>query len=292
MYILFALALVIGLAGFAAMPKVSADSGTPGVDGAAKWLKMSTPSTTGSVILPATDIIDIAVGSDGMTIYAVTNRTSTDASSKLWKSTDGGWTWVDKTAKVTSGVAGMDNFYLVSVAPDDVNFVTVANATEVAGSINGATTNFATTDFTGTCILDMDVAEMVGTSRHILVGTSSNNTEVWLLKAGAFFGGTWADITNDDPTVGDYANFGTTIDSVTSVAFSPNYATDDGIVIIGANTTLGGTSNATYLQRGRIGTTKLWENEITIVDVRPLNTGDCPLLAYDGSATGIALRQA
>jgi hypothetical protein len=235
MYILFALALVIGLAGFAAMPKVSADSGTPGVDGAAKWLKMSTPSTTGSVILPATDIIDIAVGSDGMTIYAVTNRTSTDASSKLWKSTDGGWTWVDKTAKVTSGVAGMDNFYLVSVAPDDVNFVTVANATEVAGSINGATTNFATTDFTGTCILDMDVAEMVGTSRHILVGTSSNNTEVWLLKAGAFFGGTWADITNDDPTVGDYANFGTTIDSVTSVAFSPNYATDDGIVIIGAN---------------------------------------------------------
>ena len=87
------------------------------------------PSTTGKIIDPTYgNITDMAVASDGTTIY-ITNGTTT-----MYKSTDGGWTW----AAITTAVAAD----LVAVAPDDPDLVVYANAAtpKLYVSANGGTT--------------------------------------------------------------------------------------------------------------------------------------------------------
>ena len=107
------IALSFILGSLVVAPSVSADPGT------SQWEKQATPTDKDLVILPGSDIIDMAVGgTDGMTIYAIGTGTTTvreidrwamdggpyDLFSeyshpKLWKSTDGGVTWKDKTSK-------------------------------------------------------------------------------------------------------------------------------------------------------------------------------------------------
>ena len=108
------IALSFILGGLVVAPSVSADPGT------SQWEKQATPTDTDLVILPGSDIIDMAVGgTDGKTIYAIgvwyddvrddsmgrgvrpaATSSATYTKPKLWKSTDGGVTWKDKTSKV------------------------------------------------------------------------------------------------------------------------------------------------------------------------------------------------
>ena len=152
LHVTIALSFVLGA--LVVAPSISADPGT------SKWEKQGTPTEDDKVILPGSDIIDFDVAGDGETIYAIGTWFSTcdswintgfddstygpydmftnDHWPRLWKSTDGGVTWSDKTSKVldAKNLPDMgDNdwqwddftfFSNVSVAPDDPDFVVVA----------------------------------------------------------------------------------------------------------------------------------------------------------------------
>ena len=97
-YIAIALALAFSLVAIAA-PRTDADPGLT------KWTKVTTPSEVNKTIFPASNLYDFAVGPDGETIYVIgTNGKDLDGDGifdpALWKSTDGGATWADKTSKI------------------------------------------------------------------------------------------------------------------------------------------------------------------------------------------------
>jgi hypothetical protein len=157
LHVTIALSFVLGA--LVVAPSVSADPGT------SKWEKQGTPTEDDKVILPGSDILDFDVAGDGETIYAIGTWYDSCGSSnwwidpgelptppfgpadlwtnyhfpKLWKSTDGGITWSDKTSKVldSKNLPDLDPtdtddwedftfFSNVSVAPDDPDFVVVA----------------------------------------------------------------------------------------------------------------------------------------------------------------------
>ncbi|MCK9357937.1 MAG: hypothetical protein M0R22_12470, partial [Dehalococcoidia bacterium] len=158
LHVTIALSFVLGAFVVAPSAVSAADPNT------SEWLKQGTPTEEDLVLLPGSDIIDFDVAGDGKTIYAIgTLQKGCDPEDmdywapsvmgpfdlfsisqfpKLWKSTDGGVTWSDKTSKVLDAKnlpdlldigAPFDTdwedftfFTAVSVAPDDPNFVVVA----------------------------------------------------------------------------------------------------------------------------------------------------------------------
>lgn len=82
------------------------------------------PSTTDYVLLTGSNILDFAVGSDGMTIYAV----NTVASNLILKSVDAGQSWdnVQNNLLTAAGAGFLPT--VISVAPDNVNAVAVSGA--------------------------------------------------------------------------------------------------------------------------------------------------------------------
>ena len=154
LHVTIALSFILGA--LVVAPSVSADPGT------SKWEKQTTPTEEDKVILPGSDIIDFDVAGDGVTIYAIgtwfdycggdsndmwsvvsgpNDLNDYNTHPKLWKSTDVGVTWSDKTSKAldaknlpdipfSSPPPGYADdfedftfFTAVSVAPDDPDFV-------------------------------------------------------------------------------------------------------------------------------------------------------------------------
>ena len=102
-------------------------------------LELSTeaiPDTSDGKLVPTAgmSILDIAVASDGTTIYAAMGTGGAAAGQKLYKSTDGGFTW---QAITTPNNAAADAVNLVAVAPDDPDIIAVL------GDISPATGNTA-----------------------------------------------------------------------------------------------------------------------------------------------------
>ena len=228
------IALSFILGGLVVAPSVSADPGT------SQWEKQATPTDKDLVILPGSDIIDMAVGgSDGKTIYAIgvwydycaytgTNDYWSEVAGpddlfspyhkpKLWKSTDGGVTWKDRTDKVLdannlpdmtdvwdeNGAEDFTFFTTVAVAPDDPNFVVVGgwgwdDAADpalgqrhyvpiVVGSNDGADKFYwmgcgSAVGF----ITALDVSMEVGGKYNIAVGTWDWEAEAPMAAAGGF----------------------------------------------------------------------------------------------------------
>ena len=80
-----------------------------------QWNREAIPSVDGNVIgPPGIDIKDIAVASDGITIWAAPGATVTFT---VFKSTDSGITWTAIPINVES-LAGI-NADLIAVAPDN-----------------------------------------------------------------------------------------------------------------------------------------------------------------------------
>ncbi len=136
---------------------------TPELPGG-QWLSLPTPSHADGVIVPGSDIIDVAVAGDGQTIYAIgvsydsreneeavwalesgpNDLATTYHHPELWKSEDGGATWTNCSSQlldasnipdlpdVENGSSPHNNwedfafFTAISVAPDDPDFVVVA----------------------------------------------------------------------------------------------------------------------------------------------------------------------
>jgi len=239
-----------------ALPKaqVGANPGTT------EWTPVTTPSEKNNTIVPDSDIYDFAVGPDGETIYAVGQvpaRTVAGVANveiAFWKSTDGGATWSDKTAKLLS-----DEFRTlthVSVAPDNADFVTVSgvltdNTLVVAGSDNGGTKFHCTGDLTTTPtspILCMDVSPEANDAYTIAVGTMGG--AVYRREYGGGWGADWVDASA-------YGGWETgTSGPVTSLVFSPNWSSDRTVVVISDD------GADTYLQIGKWATQKGWNADI------------------------------
>jgi len=145
-YILIALALAFGLTGIAAAPTdVSADPGLT------KWTKVTTPSEDDWVIAPGSNLVLWTAGmSNGLetlpeTVYAMGSSpdledTDNPIGTALWKSTDSGATWSDKTGKLIDCIDDQwspDEFWpygyprlyeinFIAAAMDDADFMAVA----------------------------------------------------------------------------------------------------------------------------------------------------------------------
>jgi len=304
-YVILALALALSVA-MVALPKaqVGADPGTT------KWSMVTTPSETDWVIAQDSDIHDFAIGPDCKTIYAVGrgyegNDPTNNVEAQIWKSDDAGVTWGDITANVeddTDFDAATDSLDFVAVAPDNADFLAVAGMDGVDpfvyGSDNGGD-GFSDTVFTAVSsddILCLDISADRDDTNSVAVGTDGGDLFIYI--AGSIWGGTWTDATTKagwDNSDANALNPTITTASVTSVAFSPNWAADDTILCLCAvEAGLHAESpDATYQQSGIWGTTKTWNAQagspfsaaVKIIDAPPLFDKRGPI----ESGTGIAL---
>jgi len=262
MYIGVALALAVSLIGVAA---VGADPAKH-----SEWDDVSTPSEDDFVILPDSDILDFDMGPDGEVIYAVAYVSGDCA---LFKSEDSGVTWDDITDEVTE--EGLTDFYLVSVAPDNADYVVVAGSDQAIGSNNGGD-DFTDTGFSTSGITCLDVSSEMSDKYNIAVGTDSG--DIYRYESGGYWGGSWKNRTSGSAAYTGWI----TSTWVTSVAFSPNFAGDDTILAISA------TATATYQQSGLWGTTKKWNEKAGGAFKAAVEIVDAPPLGPFGH-TGIAL---
>ena len=100
------------------------------------------PGTAGMKLVPTAgmDILDIAVASNAMTVYATMGTGGGNANQKLNKSTNGGYTW---SALPTPNNAAADAVNLVAVAPDDPNIIVILG--DIAPA-TGNKTGYVSTD--------------------------------------------------------------------------------------------------------------------------------------------------
>jgi hypothetical protein len=198
------------------------------------WNGEAIPSVGGKLLGPAgVDVCDIAVSSDGATIYAAPGST---ANKTLYKSTNGGATW--SAINVGVGAATMDAD-LVAVAPDDSNLIAVANrntdddpvaACTIYISTNGGASWGTLGIPTGpaTAINDIDISASGSGSNHLFVAgidsTAANPAGVWYYGLGV--GGSWvvADTLAGGPSSG--ATGAANCTSALAIQASPNFASD------------------------------------------------------------------
>ncbi|NLE96284.1 MAG: hypothetical protein GX600_11520 [Dehalococcoidia bacterium] len=309
------LALSFILGSLVVASPVAADPGT------STWEKQATPTEKDLVILPGSDIIDMAVGgSDGKTLYAIGVWSDWCAEAysgyfwaqepgpsdffgryhhpKLWKSTDGGISWKDRTSKVldANNLPDLDDawtddaedfafFTTVAVAPDDPNFVVVGGwgwddedldgdgrnyVPVVVGSSDGAEKFYwmGCGNAVGfiTCL---DVSIEVNGKRNIAVGTwdwelesptyLNNNAAVWRYEAGGYWSGAWVDAS------GTYGGW-LPMDVILDLKFSPNFDVDNTIVVLGIGDVVdtafpAGLYPGFWVQNGMWGNLKKWNSE-------------------------------
>jgi hypothetical protein len=179
---------------------------------------------------------------------------------RLWKSTDGGVTWDDITAKIQAAANLPSPFFVitnVAVAPDDkdwlalgghdMDFMTGPNLMVVASKDGGD--NFAytgdlhdtTNDTWFGSLRDMAISPEVDDIHNIALAGSS----VFRLQAGTWLGGSWEDTSFYNGWDSDVAYPPTWI--VVALAFSPNFDIDDTIVCLGWDDTI---IHYPYLQSG------------------------------------------
>ena len=190
------------------------------------WGTETIPSTTNNVIVNAVKIQDLAVASDGLTVYAAVGSTT------VYKSTDGGKTWGTKTANVAAT--------RVAVAPDDANLFVVASATAVDVSTNGGTsfTSLSTVQESGqtavTAIADLAVSPADGSYHYIGVAGDEVTpllANVWYYKLGAV-GAAWTELNtkNGFNTAGTGAASPPT--NALALEFSPSFASDKMVLVV------------------------------------------------------------
>jgi hypothetical protein len=173
----------------------------------------------------AGDVVDIAVSSDGNTIYIA------DGSSIIYRSTNGGETWTEITVIANNIVMAAE---FIAVAPDDGNYIAVTsdNSTDPyvyisddAGANWDSLGQVATaTDTAFEDVRDLALSmEKSGNHFVAVAGTDNTSAEVWDYEIGAV-GAAWAKTSGDSGfTAGQEAG---------AVAFSPNFASDQVMVAV------------------------------------------------------------
>ena len=184
------------------------------------WSTEIIPSTTDQVIA-AIDVTDIAVASDGSTIYAGSGGTS----DFLYKSLNRGVTWSTIVINATD-----NDTDLVAVAPDDANMVAYADTgvSKVYISTNGGTTWGVLPTLTGVTIRDMDIsAASSGIHYLAIAGDISNAATVQKYNIGAA-APAWTIASaltgfNTDTAPSSWA---------AALAYSPNFASDQVLNVV------------------------------------------------------------
>jgi hypothetical protein len=195
----------------------------PASAGTLSWGSEDIPEEDNYVLLSGTDIIDIAVGASGDVIY------TTNGSENIFRSSNGGESWSKITILVDASYPDVDQ---VVVAPDDENYIAVcetANSTVYISDDAGA--NWDSLGSPGTSFTTNDLAispEKSGKHTIALALDDGGNGEIWTYEIGAV-GAAWAETSSlgTDFAVSDVAG---------AVAFSPNFASDQVMVAVTANT--------------------------------------------------------
>ena len=261
-----ALVMVLSL-GVALMPVNQAQA----AEGNMQWAAQPTPSDAYGVLATGasgTDIVDIAVASDGKTIYAANSTVNMNAAVTapvypLYKSTNAGQSWTGIDLSGVTGDIGAP-IMCVAVAPDDPNFVAIAASDRAAPptmvdrvyrSVNGginwtilpiaADYNGAVAGSNDAVIMDLAVGPYRGGllyQREYLIAISDANAattdEGNLMIIGA--SSAWATVDPVNVSGTDAARTARTttlrggaMDYV-ACAFSPGYAGDRVVIGLGA----------------------------------------------------------
>jgi len=225
--------------------------------GALQWRRLTTPEdgASGEWVIAnnggaGTEVNCIAIGSDGETIYALDSITPL-----LFKSSDGGYTWLNITGSLPA-FASLDD---LAVSPDNPNFLAVVDATtpEVLLSHDGGT-SFAPTGVAGLAIAGtiQDIAISAsygisgGISQEIMFGTSdgAGGGQVWAMSIGTQFHN-WTNVSTGAA--------GWLAADIFNLAYSPNYRTDRTVLLITADNVAApgdvGNPGTSWLYIGRMG---------------------------------------
>ena len=238
-----------------------------------QWNKYGTPSHEDLLILPGSDIssFDIA-GPSGTTIYAIGTWNSPDhcvansfaddsiaagQAPRLWKSSDAGITWRDKTDRVleADNLPDCNNdsmawndfvfFSAVAAAPDNDDIVAVAGYDALRQPVIVYSDDGAARFFITGCgeiageILCAAVSPETEDGRSIAIGTLnlSEGGSVWRFDATSPWTTQWEDTGKYSGWDDTWLSSGGTatrkdIYAVTSIAFSPSYSDDHAIVAL------------------------------------------------------------
>jgi hypothetical protein len=311
-----------------ATPFASADTCPP-----SQWERFPTPSHENLHVLPGSDIDRFSVGgTNRSTLYAIgtwnspcANDTPDDPLSsdqtlfdsgqapRLWQSSDGGMTWTDKTDSVLkarnlpdAGDGPYDDFLAftsVSAAPDDSGVVMVAGydkngtAVVVASSDGASEFSWLGCGPIDGIILCAAVSPETDGVRQLAVGTadSINGGRIWRYEAGTPWQGDWVDTGEwdgwaDSPSWG---NNPTSIDAITSLAFSPQYDIDRSIVAIAianAEEPDGDPYTGFYLVAGTWDATESWNTSAGFDNYPLLVRHDGDVIHAPPAAPGFLLR--
>jgi len=184
-------------------------------------LGMPSTSATKNHLVSGSDVSDIAVGSDGTTIWAVST-----ASNQTFKSTDGGLKWLRKTPAFATAPQ------LVAIAPDDPDIVAiVGDNNKVYATVNGGTTfSLLTQTLTIDTIHDIAISQASSGVNYVGVAGDNNSAtcEVGYFNLGSSVPAWTSALTGSTWSTTSFA--GTTF--AKAIAFSPNFASDKVMVVV------------------------------------------------------------
>jgi hypothetical protein len=310
---------VVMILGLLLAPAVTSQANA--ADVSAKWSKVATPYTDYWTVAPGSDIVVGASIPGGTVIYVVgfgwddnqITGNSSDYNARLWKSADSGVTWKDIADKVWAADSlpvifnsTTSYFNYVACAQDDPDFMAVSIATKNAisgdycnvsqavvisddGGDNFYWTRAISDSAAGStlnCVFDMEISNADSSGKHniALGGVGTRNATcptglVYRYETGGLVGGGWVDAS----AYNGWDDSGATSLAVTKVAFAPSWLTDKTVLAVSH------TANATYLQSGSWGNTKVW-NAAAGFEAAVLVVNDPSIWSLvQGAAAGLAL---
>lgn len=207
-----------------------------------KWNTEAGPSSTATgsqTLVSGSDVNDIAVASDGKTIYAVSS-VGAGTVKNLFKSTNGGSTWSRMTSVMgTATTANITTPQLVAIAPDDSNLVMVvgtdsAAANQVLLSNDGGLSfsQLTSTLAIGT-INAIEISPLAAGIRYVTVaGVTGAVADIWYLNLGNL-APQWKSVASSPEWAASVLNGTTVLD----IAYSPNFSSDKVLVAVACNAT-------------------------------------------------------
>jgi hypothetical protein len=189
----------------------------------------------------AVDIEDMAVSEGGLVTYVVTGTTT------MYASTDAGESWEDATVieDPADPLTALSPI-VCSVASDDPQYVAVAANNDATATANGTvyitedggatwdSLGFIETDFV---VMDVAVSMESGDNRFVAAAgydQTGPTAEVWYYEIGAL-GAAWTEITD-----GTYTGWVDTQEKAGAVAFSPNFNSDEILIVVTQDNALAG----------------------------------------------------
>jgi len=193
------------------------------------------PDATDKVVQDGTTLYDMAVSADGQTIYVAAFDNG------IYKSVNGGDSW--SAVSIPAAVTG--NITMVAMAPDDSDVVVfIGNTTGLTTNLTAyVTTNGFSTAASSlgtiqdeggtdaTQIYDVAISALSGSTRYIAcAGNDGGGAAIYYFNLGSTTP-VWKDAAVDFTTAMPSSG----LDAFYSVAFSPNFASDQVMVAVSAN---------------------------------------------------------